>query len=308
MAEPTEHNAILMVRGVGAREHHRVQVLDEAIEAAVRLSHRYIPARQLPDKAVSLLDTASARVAVSQHAVPAELEDCRRRIESLQIELDIIGREDTVGIEVTDRRAAASKLLAEAEEKRGGLEERWQKERELVDRILAIRADLRKGSEPVEGTGSKLEQAAQAQIAAEPTVPAKPSAEDRARLLAELNGLHKTLTDVQGDSPLILPSVDEHAVASVVQDWTGVPVGHMVRNELEAVINLTDTLNKRVIGQRHALEMIARRIQTSRARLDNPNKPIGVFVCGPSGVGKTETALALAEALYGGNRTLSPST
>ena len=125
-----------------------------------------------------------------------------------------------MGIEVTDRRAAASKLLAEAEEKRGGLEERWQKERELVDRILAIRADLRKGSEPVEGTGSKLEQAAQAQIAAEPTVPAKPSAEDRARLLAELNGLHKTLTDVQGDSPLILPSVDEHAVASVVQDWT----------------------------------------------------------------------------------------
>ena len=304
IAEPGEHNAILMVRGVASvlEKHHRVQVLDEAIEAAVRLSHRYIPGRQLPDKAVSLLDTASARVAVSQHAVPAELEDCRRRIESLQVELDIIGREDAVGIDVTDRRATATKLKDESEQRRTELEERWKKERELVDRILEIRAQLRKGAERVEGTGSKLEEAAQAQIAAEQAAD-KPGTADRATLLAELNELHKTLTEVQGESPLILPSVDEHAVASVVQDWTGVPVGRMVRNELQAVINLTDTLNQRVIGQRHALEMIARRIQTSRARLDNPNKPIGVFMlCGPSGVGKTETALALAEALYGGEQ------
>jgi type VI secretion system protein VasG len=225
-----------------------------------------------------------------------------RRIESLQIELDIIGREDAVGIDVRERRALATKLREESEQRRIELEERWKKERELVDRILAIRAQLRKGSEPVEGTGSKLEQAAQAQVAAEPAGD-KLGAEERVKLLAELNGLHKTLTDVQGESPLILPSVDEHAVASVVQDWTGVPVGRMVRNELEAVINLTDTLNQRVIGQRHALEMIARRIQTSRARLDNPDKPIGVFMlCGPSGVGKTETALAVAEALYGGEQ------
>jgi type VI secretion system protein VasG len=304
VAEPSEHNAILMVRGMASvlEKHHRVQVLDEAIEAAVRLSHRYIPARQLPDKAVSLLDTAAARVAVSQHAVPAELEDCLRRIESLQIELDIIGREEAVGIDATERREAASKQFAESEVRRGELEARWKKERELVDRILAIRAQLRKGSERVEGTGSKLEQAAQAEIAAEPQ-PEKPDSDDRAKLLAELNDLHKSLTEVQGESPLILPSVDEHAVASVVQDWTGVPVGRMVRNELEAVINLTDTLNQRVLGQRHALEMIARRIQTSRARLDNPNKPIGVFMlCGPSGIGKTETALAVAEALYGGEQ------
>jgi type VI secretion system protein VasG len=306
VAEPSEQNAILMVRGMASvlEKHHRVQVLDEAIEAAVRLSHRYIPARQLPDKAVSLLDTASARVAVSQHAVPAELEDCLRRIESLQIELDIIGREEAVGIDATDRRASASKQLAEGEQRRGELEERWKKERELVDRILAIRAQLRKGSERVEGTGSTLEQAAQAKIAAEPPAE-KAGPDDRAQLLAELNDLHSALVEVQGDSPLILPSVDEHAVASVVQDWTGVPVGRMVRNELEAVINLTDTLNQRVIGQRHALEMIARRIRTSRARLDNPNKPIGVFMlCGPSGIGKTETALALAEALYGGEQNI----
>jgi type VI secretion system protein VasG len=303
--EPSEHKAILMVRGVATvlEKHHRVQVLDEAIEAAVRLSHRYIPARQLPDKAVSLLDTASARVAISQHAVPAALEDVRRNIESLQIELEIIGREEAVGIDVGSRRTAANELLAGADVRRVELEERWQKERGLVDRILAIRADLRKGSEKVEGTGSKLEAAAAAQASAEPPPTPPLGAEERTKLLAELSDLYKKLSDLQGESPLILPSVDEHAVASVVQDWTGVPVGRMVKNELEAVLKLAETLNQRVVGQRHALEMIAKRIQTSRARLDNPNKPIGVFMlCGPSGVGKTETALALAEALYGGEQ------
>ncbi len=305
VAEPSEHKAILMVRGVASvlEKHHRVQVLDEAIEAAVRLSHRYIPARQLPDKAVSLLDTSSARVAISQHAVPPELEDVRRKIEALQIELEIIGREEAVGIDASARRAAANEQLAESEKRRAELEERWKQERELVDRILAIRAELRKGAERVEGTGSKLEKAAAAQATADPPAAVPASPEARAKLLAELSELHKKLIALQGESPLILPSVDEHAVASVVQDWTGVPVGRMVKNELEAVLNLADTLNQRVVGQRHALEMIAKRIQTSRARLDNPNKPIGVFMlCGPSGVGKTETALALAEALYGGEQ------
>ncbi len=305
IAEPSEHKAILMVRGVASvlEKHHRVQVLDEALEAAVRLSHRYIPARQLPDKAVSLLDTACARVAISQHAVPPQLEDCRRKIEALQIELEIIGREEVVGIDVGERRAVAAEQLTASEQRRAELEQRWQAERELVDRILAIRAELRKGHERVEGTGSKLEKAAEAQAATEPPTVEKIAPEQRETLLAELAELHKKLTDLQGESPLILPSVDEHAVAAVVQDWTGVPVGRMVKNELEAVLHLAETMNQRVIGQRHALEMIARRIQTSRARLDNPNKPIGVFMlCGPSGVGKTETALALAEALYGGEQ------
>jgi type VI secretion system protein VasG len=305
VAEPGEQKAILMVRGVASvlEKHHRVQVLDEAIEAAVRLSHRYIPARQLPDKAVSLLDTSSARVAVSQHAVPAALEDVNRTIEALLVELEIIGREEAVGIDVGARRAAAAEQLAAAEVRRGELDERWKKERELVDRILAIRAELRKGSERVEGTGSKLEKAAAVQAALDPAAAQAVEPEVRTALLAELSQLHAKLTDLQGDAPLILPSVDEHAVASVVQDWTGVPVGRMVKNELEAVLKLADTLNQRVVGQRHALEMIAKRIQTSRAKLDNPNKPIGVFMlCGPSGVGKTETALALAEALYGGEQ------
>ena len=305
VAEPSEDKAILMVRGVASilEKHHRVQVLDEALEAAVRLSHRYIPARQLPDKAVSLLDTSCARVAISQHGVPSELEDCRRTIEALQTELEIIGREEAVGINAAERRKAAEEKLASNEQRRGGLEERWKAEKDLVDNILAIRAKLRKGAEPVEGTGSKLEQAADARKADVP-VPVEPlTAEQRTALLEELKGLQSKLAALQGESPLILPSVDEQAVASVVQDWTGVPVGRMVKNEIETVLNLSDTMNQRVIGQRHGLEMIGRRIQTSRAKLDNPNKPIGVFMlCGPSGVGKTETALTLAEALYGGEQ------
>jgi type VI secretion system protein VasG len=305
VAEPSEDKAILMVRGVASvlEKHHRVQVLDEALEAAVRLSHRYIPARQLPDKAVSLLDTSCARVAISQHGVPSELEDCRRSIEALQTELEIIGREESVGINAAERRKAAEEKLASHEQRRAALEDRWKAEKDLVDTILEIRAKLRKGAEPVEGTGSKLEQAADARKADVPP-PAEPlSAEQRTALLAELSGLQSKLAALQGESPLILPSVDEQAVASVVQDWTGVPVGRMVKNEIETVLHLADTLNQRVIGQRHGLEMIGRRIQTSRAKLDNPNKPIGVFMlCGPSGVGKTETALTLAEALYGGEQ------
>jgi type VI secretion system protein VasG len=321
VAEPGEEKAILMVRGVASvlEKHHRVQVLDEALEAAVRLSHRYIPARQLPDKAVSLLDTTCARVAISQHAVPAQLDDCLRKIESLNTELEIIDREEAVGMNVAERKRNATEKLAASEQRRGELEGRWKSERDLVDRILAIRAKLRKGNEKVEGTGSQLERAAQAQkvAAAGVAVADAPASalgsgaagapadavDDRATLLAELSALQSQLTALQGESPLILPSVDEQAVASVVQDWTGVPVGRMVKNEIETVLKLADTLNQRVIGQRHGLEIISRRIQTSRAKLDNPNKPIGVFMlCGPSGVGKTETALTLAEALYGGEQ------
>src|SRR5262245_547564 len=317
-----------MVRGVASmlEKHHRVMLLDEALEAAVRLSHRYIPARQLPDKAISLLDTVCARVAISQHAVPPQLEDCRRTIEALQIELGIIGREEAVGVNAADRRTAAETKLTEAQARRGELEKRWEEEHTLADRLLEIRAILRKDAdvavqappEPVAktadavavaaaaGAGSAVAAAvadAAAPIGNGPPPTAtiqKPTPPARAQRLAELKDIQSQLATVQGESPLILPSVDEQAVAAVVQDWTGVPVGRMVKNEVESLLNLADTLNQRVIGQRHALDMIARRIHTSRAKLDNPSKPIGVFMlCGPSGVGKTETALTLAEALYG---------
>jgi type VI secretion system protein VasG len=308
--EPSEEKAILMMRGMAStlEKHHRVQVLDEAIEAAVRLSHRYIPARQLPDKSVSLLDTASARVAVSQHAVPAEVDDCRKAISALETELELIGREAAVGVKTEARHAAASEKLAARKEQLFGLEKRWTTEKDLVEKILAIRSKLRGAVGKVEGTESKLEKKADA-VASPPVAapaaaaPAQPTEAERKSLLEDLHKLQAELAELQGDSPLILPSVDEQAVASVVADWTGIPVGKMVKDELATVLNLANVMNQRVIGQNHAMEMIAKRIQTSRARLDNPNKPIGVFMlAGPSGVGKTETALTLAESLYGGEQ------
>jgi type VI secretion system protein VasG len=300
--EPTEDKAILMMRGVAStlEKHHKVQILDEALEAAVRLSHRYIPARQLPDKSVSLLDTSCARVAVSQHATPAAVEDCQRRIEALTTELEIIGREEAAGFKVGKRRTDAEQKLATAQAELVGLEARWKEEKALVEEILAMRAELRDGGNKVEGTGSSAEQAADG---AKDAGMISVSAADREAMLAQLDGLNAKLHALQGDSPLILPTCDEQAVAAVVGDWTGIPVGRMVKDEVQSVLRLADTLNARVIGQRHGLEMISRRIQTSRAKLDNPNKPIGVFMlCGPSGVGKTETALALAESLYGGEQ------
>jgi type VI secretion system protein VasG len=277
--QPDEARALLMMRGIVStmERHHGEQVLDEALDAAVRLSHRYIPARQLPDKAVSLLDTACARVAVSLHAVPAAVDDSRRRIEALETELAIIGRERAVGIDTAARGEQADALLKAERERLAALESRWAAEKALVDRILLLRARLR--DRP-------------------------PGEEDAAAaLLDELRALQERLAAHQGEAPLVLPTVDRQAVASVVQDWTGIPVGRMLRDEIGGVLGLADALARRIIGQRHALDMIARRIQTARAGLDNPGKPVGVFLlAGTSGVGKTETALALAEALYGGEQ------
>jgi len=308
--EPDEKKAVLMMRGVAStmEKHHQVQILDEALEAAVKLSHRYIPARQLPDKSVSLLDTACARVAVSLHATPAEVDDSRKRIEALNTELEIIGREGNIGIDVGERQTQAETLLAEEQQRLAELEARWEQEKTLVDELLALRATLRSGNRPVEGTGSALEAATDGAA----TDGAAPSAEaaagatpDREAQLARLREVQTELATLQGEQPLILPTVDYQAVAAVVADWTGIPVGRMARNEIENVLRLPLLLGQRVIGQDHAMEMIAKRIQTSRAGLDNPSKPIGVFMlAGTSGVGKTETALALAEALYGGEQNL----
>jgi type VI secretion system protein VasG len=311
IGEPSEAKALLMMRGIAStlEKHHRIQILDDALESAVKLSHRYIPARQLPDKAVSLLDTACARVAISQHAVPAEVDDTRRRIQALDTEIDIIKREDAIGIAgAAKRETEANEKLAAEKLRLVGLEERWNSEKALVDQILDLRSQLRAASGKVEGTDSKLEAKVEATKAGTPkadaAAPAKPPV-DREALLAKLTQAQLDLDKLQGDHPLILPTVDGQAVASVVGDWTGIPVGRMVKNEIETVLKLADTLDQRVIGQRHALEMIAKRIQTSRAGIENPNKPIGVFMlAGPSGVGKTETALALAEALYGGEQNI----
>ena len=273
--EPDENKAILMLRStVSALEkHHRVLLLDEAVSAAVKLSHRYIPARQLPDKAVALLDTACARVAVSQGAQPPALEDCLHRLAALDIETDIITRERAVGLGDDNRLQAVAEQRAVLDAERDSLQQRWQQERELVNQLIALRARC--------------------------------VAEGEAALREELDAVQQQLDEVQGENPLLFAAVDAGVVAAVVSDWTGIPLGRMVKNEIDAVLNLADTLNQRVIGQRHGLDLIARRVRTSRARLDNPDKPVGVFMlCGPSGVGKTETALALAESLYGGEQNI----
>jgi type VI secretion system protein VasG len=285
--EPDEARALLMMRGLAAtlEKHHKVQILDEALEATVRLSHRHIPSRQLPDKAVSLLDTACARVAVSQDAVPPAVEDSRRRIEDLETELTIIAREQATGLDTTSRAAAANQKVTAERARLAEVEGRWNAEKEVVVEIVALRTELRAASAAAAGA-------------------AAPDAKAEAKL-TKLRGLQERLRELQGEAPLVLPIVDTQAVASVVADWTGIPVGRMARDEIRTVLALAETLGGRVLGQRHALEEISNRILVGRARLENPGKPLGVFMLvGPSGVGKTETALTLAESLYGGEQNL----
>ncbi|MCZ8542694.1 type VI secretion system ATPase TssH [Mesorhizobium qingshengii] len=335
--EPSEAVAVLMLRGVAGvlEQHHKVQILDEAIEAAVGLSHRYIPARQLPDKAVSLLDTACARVAISQHATPAEVEDIMRRRQALEVERGIIGREAAIGIEVGERQARVETGLAESEVTLAAAQQRWDREKALVAEILELRARLRGEGVPldaVETPQTNTETAGADAVEIQPPktetletetpktktartktagtdgeAPAAAAAppRDPAADLARLRELMAELAEAQGETPLILPSVDRNAVAAVVQDWTGIPTGRMLSSQTEKALRLATTLSERVVGQDHAMEMIAKRVQTSRAGLGAPEKPVGVFLlCGPSGVGKTETALALAETLYGGEQNL----
>ncbi|MBE3639604.1 type VI secretion system ATPase TssH [Mangrovicoccus algicola] len=309
--EPGIEQAVLMMRGIASmlESHHKVQILDAGLEAAVALSARYIPARQLPDKSVSVLDTACARVAVSQHAVPAEVDDARKRLEAFATELEIIARDESVGEDVEARRAAIRRAEAEEAARLEVLESRWEAEKDVVARILDLRARLREGGAAVDGaaaSGSTAPGSGEtAPEAAEggDIVGNGLAGPDRAAALAALRAANAELAALQDETPLILPIVDAQAVAAVIGDWTSIPVGRMMRDEMQTVLDLDSHLAKRVIGQDHAMEMIAKRIQTSRAGLDNPSKPIGVFMlAGTSGVGKTETALALAEVLYGGEQ------
>ena len=310
--EPTEPKAVLMLRGISAEleKHHGVLILDAALEAAVSLSHRYIPARQLPDKAVSLLDTACARVALSQHALPAAIEDLQRRIEVLGIESGIAGREAAIGVGEHQRVEDIAAQVEQAKAELEVLEKRRVEESALVERIVALRKQLSPAAVPqAQAEASDAEGAEDVEAAANADVdPDTPPAEPQRtpdEIRAELNEAQDRLSQLQGESPLILAAVDAQAVATVVADWTGIPIGRMVRDDAQSVLKLGEILSARVVAQPDALETISRRIRTARARLDNPNKPVGVFLlCGPSGVGKTETALALSEALYGGEQNL----
>jgi type VI secretion system protein VasG len=244
--------------------------------------------------------------------MPPEVEDCQRRIEALTVEQEIIGREEAIGIDVGKRSAQVQALLAESKAQLEKLDARWKEEKGLVDRLLTLRGKLREGNKPVDAPNQPVRaerveanQPVRAELVEARTEGGGSEGQSRAALLGELHELQAQISKIQGESPLILPSVDSQAVSSVVADWTGIPVGRMQRNEIETVLSLPRLLGQRVIGQDHAMEMIAKRIQTARAGLDNPGKPIGVFMlAGTSGVGKTETAIALAEALYGGEQNM----
>lgn len=290
--EPSEEKAIVMMRGITAmlEAHHGVRILDEAVEGSVKLSARYIPGRQLPDKSVSLLDTACARVAISQSAIPPAVEDCRRRIDNLKVEIEILERESLTGAAHEDRLAEANNELVKAEALLVELEKRWEEERTLVQEIrnLADQIELAHGVKNGSAGGPPSEPPAQVES-----------------LTTELANRNEALKTLQGDSPLMQVNVDSQTIAAVIAGWTGIPVGKMLADEIRTVLNLKSKLEERVIGQAQALEAVSQRIRTSRANLTDPRRPIGVFLLvGPSGVGKTETAISLADSLYGGERNL----
>ena len=301
VGEPSVEQCCDMLRGILApmEQHHKVRISDAAIVAAVNLSHRYIPARQLPDKAVSLLDTAAARVAISQSAVPAMIADTTASIASREQEKAALVSDSDIGVAGDERIASLDAKIARLKEKLAELEGEWETEQKLVSEIRSLR-DILAPPKPADGKPDD-KQSPEADPAG-PNAAASPDKEDLRRQLREK---FEALEGREPEKRMIYPHVDDQVVAAVVSDWTGIPVGRMVKDEIENVLRLPEILNRRVIGQSHGLAMIAKRIETSRAKLDNPNKPIGVFMlCGPSGVGKTETALALAEALYGGEQNM----
>ncbi len=310
IGEPDVARCCDMLRGIlGPMEkHHKVRISDAAIVAAVNLSHRYIPARQLPDKAVSLLDTACARVAISQSAVPAMIEDATRRDRRAR------DREGGSGQRQRSRRRGRRSAVAAIDAEIAALEgEARRPGSRMGDRAEARQRNPQPARHPQSAQGGqdgkpgKPAATASAATAAAASAPAagRTDAADPAEVRKQLREKFETLEARDPEKRMIYAHVDEQVVASVVSDWTGIPVGRMVKDEIENVLRLPEILNRRVVGQSHGLAMIAKRIETSRAKLDNPNKPIGVFMlCGPSGVGKTETALALAEALYGGEQNM----
>jgi type VI secretion system protein VasG len=297
--EPTEEQCMVMLRGIvsSLEKHHNVRILDEAVQAATKYSHRYLAGRQLPDKAVSVMDTACARLSLGQNATPPLIEDATRQLDDLEVQQRVLEREVAVGVDHAERLANIAKQRAEVSTRLSELQGRRDKELSLVSRIRDVRAQLETAAAP---RGASAAPAAGSSGSA-----VQPAMVDAAALRAELEKLNAELEALQGESPLMRVCVDTQIVGEVISAWTGIPVGKMQQDEINTVLSLKDLLAARVIGQNHALEAIAQRISTNRAGMDDPVKPVGVFMLvGPSGVGKTETALALADLLYGGERNL----
>jgi type VI secretion system protein VasG len=312
--EPDEAVCEVMMRGIvkPLEKHHQVRILSEGVASAVRLSNRYLAGRQLPDKAVSVLDTACARLALSQNSVPAAIEDAQREIDDLTVQTRVLERESSVGVDHAERLEAIGKQKAATEARFKSLQERFSKERDLVLRIREIRTKLEGDPIPKPtpaGVSAQVEETAESLANAagvgDGSSAAASSTAERATLRAEMDTLNAELAALQGETPLIRVCVDGQVIGEVISGWTGIPVGKMLKDEISTVLSLEDHLQSRVIGQNHALGQIAERIRTSKASLEDPNKPIGVFLLvGPSGVGKTETALTLADLMYGGERNM----
>ena len=284
--EPSEDLAIAMVRGLlpVLEKHHGVWIMDEAIRAAVRLSHRYIPARQLPDKAISLLDTACARVAVAQHTPPTELQILRFHSQSAQTELSLVEKAIGFGREDEQRLTSIRNRITDRTEEVKTLGRRWAQECELVASITDTRQQLLSATKEEANVAEK---------------------EAVGLLQTRLSELESTLSEIRGEQPLVQAEVNAAVVASIVANWTGIPVGQVLKDDVSTVMELPQRLSERVIGQQYALTCLSQSIQTARAGLADPQKPFGVFMLvGPSGVGKTETALAIASQLYGGEQNL----
>jgi type VI secretion system protein VasG len=287
--EPTEAQAITMLRSVAPtlEKHHEITILDEAISSAVTLSHRYIAGRQLPDKCVSLLDTACARVNLSLSTKPDAIEAYEREIENIEFEMSRLSSEVSAGIDHSEQLAELEINKASAEAAQSEVQEQWSKEQELIQRIVEYRKEL----ETLKNDENSDDKKAQKEI--EKTI--KSLRKDREALAA-----------LQGSKPLMYECVDAQVVAEVVADWTGIPVGRMQTDEIDNIMALQSHMEARVVGQSHGLEKIAQTMQTARAKLSDPRRPLGVFMLvGPSGVGKTETALALAEQLYGSDQNIT---
>ena len=281
--EPDEAKALIMMRAIAPflENHHKVMVTDEALLDSVRLSHRYIAGRQLPDKSVSVLDTACARVAIGLTTSPPHVEEARRKIDQIDRETKILEKETLVGI---DHQARLEELTLEKEEteaRLARLEAKWQSENEIAERILAGRQEIQEifASDPNDATLAEKQQ--------------------------QLQEMQAELATVQADEGLLQISVDAQTISEVISGWTGIPTGRMQTDEIETVMNLDTLLGERIIGQDHGLKAIAQVIQTAHAGIEDPSKPTGVYMLvGPSGVGKTETALALADLLYGGEENI----
>jgi type VI secretion system protein VasG len=290
--EPAEQQCMVMLRGiVGSLEkHHNVRILDEAVQSATKFSHRYLAGRQLPDKAVSVLDTACARLSLGQNATPPQIEDTTRQLDDLEVQQRVLEREAAVGADHSERLATISGQKAALASQLKSLQERREKEVSLVGKIREVRTQLETAAAPRAAARDGGATAAQPAL-------------DTSALRAELARLDAELDALQGQNPLMRVCVDTQIVGEVISAWTGIPVGKMQQDEIKTVLSLKDLMAARVIGQDHALETIAQRISTARAGMDDPGKPVGVFMLvGPSGVGKTETALALADLFYGGER------